>query len=61
MDPRDSRQELASIADALAALSQRLDRTARDIGDGLVAMSADVASQAVHLAIVELRDCLVAA
>lgn len=54
-------EELAAIAEDLAALSLRLDRTALSLEDGLLAMSADVASQAVHLAIVELRDCLVAA
>lgn len=56
-----SRQELASLLEDLADLSARLDRTALSVDDGLVAMSTDVASQAVHLAIIELRDCLPAA
>lgn len=54
-DPAD----LATIAEDLAAVSLRLDRAGQSAADGLVTMSLDVASQAVHLALVELQDCLV--
>lgn len=54
--------ELAAIASELHDLSERLDRAgADDTVDGLAAMSIDVASQAVHLALVELQDCCVPA
>lgn len=51
--------ELAAIARDLHELSDRLDRAGSDdTVDGVAAMSIDVASQAVHLALVELRDCV---
>ena len=50
---------LAAIAEDLAAVSLRLDRAGQSAADGLATMSLDVASQAVHLALVELQDCLV--
>ena len=54
--------ELSAIARELHELSDRLDRAgADDTVDGVAAMSIDVASQAVHLALVELRDCCVPA
>lgn len=58
---RVTHEELASITEDLAALTMRLDRAVPSLCDGVGAMSADVASQALHLALVELRDCLIAA
>ena len=59
--PQFPELELRNVANALARLSSRLDAVAGDpaFGDGLAAMGVDQASQAVHLALVELRDLLV--
>ena len=54
-----SQADLVAIVEELAAVSLRLDRAGQVAADGVVTMSLDVASQAVHLALVELQDCLV--
>jgi hypothetical protein len=52
--------ELRALTERLSALSTLLDAAALDgtLGDGLIVMSLDAASQAVHLALCELRYCL---
>lgn len=54
-----SQADLVAIVEELAAVSLRLDRAGQVAADGVITMSLDVASQAIHLALVELQDCLV--
>lgn len=58
--PAMLRDELAAIVADLQVVSDRIDRAGdgATIGHGLAAMSVDVASQAVHLALVELESCM---
>lgn len=51
--------QLQQLEDDLAMLSARLDAVVGDPGlDGPAAMGLDQASQAVHLALIEVRDCI---
>lgn len=52
--------ELRRLEEDLSALCARLDAVAGDptLGGGLAAMRLDRASQAIHLALLDVRDCL---
>jgi hypothetical protein len=52
--------ELRRLEDDLASLSARLDAVVDDpaLGTGLAAMGLDQASQAIHLALIAVRDCI---
>ena len=58
--PTRAEQQLQQLADDLASLSARLDAVVADpaLGGGLAVMGLDQASQAVHLALIEVRDCI---
>jgi hypothetical protein len=51
---------LRRLEEDLVSLSDRLDAAVADpaMGDGLAAMGLDQASQAVHLALIEVRDSI---
>jgi hypothetical protein len=58
--PALAEQQLQQLVDDLASLSARLDAVVADpaLGGGLAVMGLDQASQAVHLALIEVRDCI---
>lgn len=58
--PAVSERLLRRLEEDLVALSDRLDAAVADpaMGDGLAAMGLDQASQAVHLAPIEVRDAI---
>jgi hypothetical protein len=58
--PAAPRCHLQRLEDDLASLSARLDACVDDpaLGDGLAAMGLDQASQAIHRALIEVRDCV---